>query len=174
MGTWRTASMVIGPLPSDWHAGAFREHNIGGEKELDNSVVWKAQMALSSAFRAFEESNVALALADLPTEIEVARQCGENPADAAANHLFVSLDFVYLYHPIVVIDTPIWAIVRDQPKLIEWCRLYRQDAFGHSDWWFDLVEADKFEVYARSLSAHYKKEFRRVGAVLNDNHHGKS
>jgi hypothetical protein len=165
-GFMRVKSMVVGPPPSPIHAGAYREHNFGSEKDLEASVVWRAHLTLSSAVRSFEIANLELGLEDLPAEIEMAPKFGRDVVREAIDHLLIPLSRVDIYHPIVVLEAPLWTMENEQPKQVEWCRFHRLTAWGHSDWWFDLVSADSFATYARRLTDHYASAFRRVKARL--------
>jgi hypothetical protein len=166
-GGMRVRPMLVGPLPAPVHAGAYREHNMGSEKDLDASVVWRAHLTLSSAMRSFEIERLELGLGDLPMAIKEARQTGQSLITATTNHFLVPLSFLALCHPIVVLEAPLWTIENDRPKQIEWCRFHRRSAWGRSDWWFDLVSADNFVEYARKLTDYYARAFRRIRAVLS-------
>jgi len=160
-------SLVIAPLPAPFHTCGYRETNFGSEKELDNSVVWKAHLTLSSTLRSMRDGNIDIALADLPLFVEGARRHKLDVVQEAADHLFIGLSFIYINHPVIVIDAPIWAINSDKPQRIDWCRFHRQSAYGHSDWWFDLVNSEAFPSYANDITCHYAKAFRQARATLD-------
>lgn len=160
-------SLVIDPLPAPFHTCGYRETNLGSEKELDNSVVWKAHLTLSSTLRSMRDGNIDIALADLPLFVEGARRHKLDVVQEAVDHLLIGLSIIYLYHPVIVVDAPIWAINNDLPQRIGWCRFHRQSAYGHSDWWFDLVNSEAFPSYANDTTLHYAKAFRHARAALD-------
>jgi len=163
-GRLRTRLLAVEPPPAPYHAAAFREHNIGSEKELDASVLWKAQMTLTSALTALKAADLRLLFEDLPGEIQAARLMKDDIVQAAFEYLHLGIDFAYLYHPVLVIEAPLWIMQGKRPAEIPWCRLHRQSAYGHSRWWFDVVSSKAFEQYAALVTAHYSKHLRRVGA----------
>jgi hypothetical protein len=163
-GFGRPRKMFVDPMSSPYHGGAFREHNIGSEKDLENSVVWKAQKSLFSALRSFEAEIIENCLADLSGMIECAREMREDIVRAVIGDLDFELNYVQLYHPVVVLKSQLWTIEKERPKQIEWCRFHRLNDYGLSNWWFDLVTADSFASYARKVTEHYAKAYHKVGA----------
>ncbi len=129
--------MVVGPLSTPFHASAHREHNIGSEKYLAASVVWKAHLSLLSAIRSFEMDNFEFNLTDLPGHIEWARRGREDVVRMVIDYLLVPLSFVYSYHPLVVLAAPlriIRIIGKERSTRIEWWCIHRQINYGHSGW----------------------------------------
>jgi hypothetical protein len=68
-------------------SSAFRETNIGTDKDLDNSVLWRAVQTLESCKNAMKERGMDDALEDLSDEIDLARHLKQKPADIARQWL---------------------------------------------------------------------------------------
>ena len=65
-----------------------------------------------------------------------------------------SLKEVYIFHPIVVIDSMLWKAESSELEQLKWCRL-RFAISGGSDWWSDVVQEDHFASYAAEVTEHY-------------------
>lgn len=151
--------------PAKVYASAFRETNIGGEKDLDSSVLWKAMQSLSSAVANLKEQYLNFCLDGwLISEIEMAPALKLDQTAAAVEILDLLVRFTKLYHPIVVIDAPLWMVKNGNVQNIEWCRFEQLDTKGESEWWFDVVHSLHFEAFAQELTRHYEKKFKKARA----------
>lgn len=154
--------LTVRPHPAKVYVSAFRETNIGGEKDLESSVLWKAAQSLSSTIVGLKEQYLRFSLDGwLIPEIEMAPILKLNPVDAAIEILDMLVRFTHLYHPIVVIDALLWSVEKGNLKNIEWCRFEQLDTNGSSEWWFDVVHSTHFEKYAQELTQHYQKAFKK-------------
>lgn len=157
--------LSVAAQPAKVHASAFRETNIGGEKDLDSSVLWKAMQSLSSAAANLKERYLRFCLHDwLMSEIEMAPTLKIDPVTAAVEILDVLVRTTELYHPIVVIDAPLWIVEHGKLESIKWCRFEQLNTRGESERWFDVVHFPHFEAFAEDLTKHYEREFKKQRA----------
>jgi hypothetical protein len=165
-------SLGVMPRPAKVYASAFRETNIGGEKDLDSAVLWKASQSLSSAVAGLKEQYLTYCLDGwLIPEIEMAPALKRDPTAAAIETLDMLVRSSRLYHPVVVIDAPLWVAEGGDIQSIGWCRFEQLNTSGNSEWWFDVVHSSHFEQYARELTEYYQKELRkrRTQLIIPDN-----
>lgn len=66
--------LLIEPSEAKCFSGSFRETNIGSEKELENSVLWKACQSLWSSIESFKDYRFQTYLSDLEGDALLARQ----------------------------------------------------------------------------------------------------
>lgn len=158
--------LLIKPPPPKLYCSAFRETNIGNVKDLDGSVLWRASQSLQSAVSALKEQQIEFHLEELAFDIEMASIIKLDPVQQALERLNISVRFVELFHPVVVIDAPLWLAEEGAVKDISWCRFEQQATRGISDWWFDVVHSSYFDQYSKELTEYYQKQFKRVRARL--------
>lgn len=138
---------------------SFRETNIKDEKDIENSVLWRAFQSLSSAQEAFKQ--------DVSEAYEKAiLNFGEYKVNNKLYKLELSLDDTLGYlassidiiQKIVVIDSPLWK--RTNNNIIEpikYFRLLRQKiGMGYMDF-VDVVNRKYFSEYMEVVSSHYLK-----------------
>lgn len=164
-GSGFVSRLLIGPPEAKFYCSAFRETNIGGEKDLDSSVLWRVSQSLSSAVASLKSAHEEGFLEGLMFEIEMARAAKRDPVSAALDHFYVFVQMLALYHPIVVIDAPLWIADLGKLESIEWCRFEQLGAYGWPDWWLDIVHAPYFSQYADEITEYYLRQFKRAGAA---------
>jgi hypothetical protein len=147
--------------PANLSVTAFRETNTDKEKELDNSVFWRAVSGLRSATTAMEQWR-----RGWHAEIFEVDQQDEDLQFLTPKSTFFdrkcdqSLGFVDILHPIVVIDSQLWMLRRSRLQQVPWCRFVQVSPIGSSEWWCDVVHSEEFESYARIISDYYSSFFR--------------
>jgi hypothetical protein len=162
---WPRHSMLPGrlcipPPPSPVYSSSFRETNIGNDRDIDSSVMWKASKSLEAAMsslvnelREFDE--------DLFIQFDMAIQDDRDPVEVILEHFNIYLSFVWIYHPIIVIDSQLWVTTGDDLERIQWCRFVEHNTFGHHGWWFDVVNSSYFSEFANYLTNYYCNEYRK-------------
>lgn len=158
--------MAVDPLPTQFLVSAFRETNIGNEKELENSVLWRASQALLSAVVSLKERHLENCLEDLSLIVSLAIKFRRDPTEEALEQLRFYIRTVDIYHPVVVIDAPLWLIQNEKIKSIEWCRFVQVDPYGLSEWWVDVVNTLYFEKFAKEISSYYNRKFRKIKSKI--------
>lgn len=161
--TMRTSTLRIDPPAASENYSAFRETNGTAEKELDNSVLWRAVLALRSAIQAAQIDIIDGFIGDLATDLEAARRSKsavENGLSSVESHACR----LNLYVPIVVIQSRIWSASDELPKEMKWARLVQYNTFGSPDGWIDVVQSRHFEHYVDAITKHFKSAFKRSRA----------
>jgi hypothetical protein len=148
---------------------SFKETSIGNEKELENSVLWRAVMTLRSAVESLRRERLADRIDDFNLGIEMDQIDQVDPMIGAREQLLRLVFFHELYHPVVVIESSLWLVTAKGLKSVPWCRLELRDASQHADWWVDVVNAATAQEYFRLLSKHYSAQFRSQKARKGDN-----
>lgn len=166
----RLADLSVRP-PSETAFTSFRETNIGKEKELDQSVFWRASRSLRSACQSIREGMQKSSLAEIA---ESGRKQGEAlPAkkkiDFVTFFAKMHLDRIHILHPIVVTDAKLWVARASKPVQAKWLRFAPHDFAGSPEWWCDVVDSSHFPEYTKRLSNHYARELVDAGAVRDRN-----
>lgn len=162
--TMQTSELRLKPPQEKECFSAFRETNGKKEKDLDNSVLWRAALALqSSVTSSKEETNKSLVI-DLKTDLEVARRDNE---DFTSNTSTIeshacSIDF---YLPIVVSQSRIWSSEAHEPRELKWARINQLDVYGDADNWFELVNILYLEEYLELRTKYFENEFENRETV---------
>lgn len=143
---------------------SFKETNVGTEKDLDNSVLWRAVLAVDSALHAAIEDEIGGRLEDIRGRIAIDELYGYPPLPHVMEDLKPVLTFRECYHPIVVIEAGLWQLEGDVLAKIDWCRFEQRDESHMVARWVDVVQRAHFARYARTITAHYNRVFTRVGA----------
>lgn len=164
-GSVRIRGLIINPSKSDFNAGSFRETNIGSEKELENSVLWKASQSLWSSIESFKHDKFENFLADFDTDVLLARQ--EDSDSWYTESMKMHSSSASLYHPVIVTGAKLWSINGSSDKLesIGSTRLYIRDNHGHVIRWFDIVNMDFFDTWIKDATKQYTESFIKEGAV---------
>jgi hypothetical protein len=146
---------VVDPPGASLFATAFRETNIGSEKELDASVLWKAVQGLNSVIdskRALSESHF---LIDLGVVIDVALLDGLDLASTVEREFARRLRSVTLFHPAVVVDARLWVSRGCELEETECVRFVMQNPEKWPPRWFDVVTRASFARWLDQLTTHY-------------------
>ncbi len=160
----RVASYRVSPAPALFSCSTFRETDTSKEKDLDNSVLWRAGQSVLSAVRSLENGYISRHLKNLSWAMEHAVSENRHPSPAAVEVLEQSVKHVSLFHPVVVIDARLWAIEQSSVKEVPYFRFLQHDAEGTISWWFDVVNRDGFPEYTSKLTDHYHRWLVKVGA----------
>lgn len=164
-GMMRTSVLRIKPPPVEQCFSAFRETNGKSEKDLDNSVLWRAVMALRSAVASSKVERMDGLAGDLGVDFEVSRR-RKLPFQSAMHTIDSHARSINLYLPIVVIQSRIWSAQSMDPEELKWVRLIQ---FGTSSKdiaqdWVDVVNFNHLEEYLRTQSEYFELAFRKARA----------
>lgn len=147
---------------------SFRETNIGGEKELSNSVIWKTSQELLSANEYIRNRQINNFYADIEYSLTKENKVKDNdnkmiPYSAMQRYLD-QLDLIY---PIVVVNCPIWELFHDgKMQSKPYARLMQTDLYGVSTFWIDIVNKSHFSHYMEALTNHIEKYSKSLNARL--------
>lgn len=142
--------------PAPFYASAYRETNVGNEKELENSVLWRAGQALNSVVRSYKTHIFGHEMGDMTAFTAEAIKAGDSPMDEALKWITGFLRDYYMFHPILVIDSPMWAVKGKEFEPLQWCRFIQTELGGTYEWWFDVVHSASLETYMSELAQHYR------------------
>lgn len=160
----RMWSMMVRPQPVAAFT-SFRETNLGGEKDLDNSVFWRASQNLRSAHMSIAKE---IRCGHLETLIGAAEYeaRSKNWLDSMLWWASQQVCIVDIIHPIVVTDAMIWATTPEGVKKRDYARFGTHTYTGLMDWWCDLVNSDHIEEYVNKLTSYYRKRLRSARAKM--------
>ena len=159
----RTSTLRIEPPPVEHCFSAFRETNGKSEKDLDNSVLWRAVLALRSAVASSKAERIDGLACDFNVDLEVARR-QKLPFKSALGTIDIHARSIYLYLPIVIIQSRIWSAHSTNPEELRWARLIQNGTFGDTQDWVDVVNFSYLEEYLRTQSNHFEYAFRKARA----------
>jgi hypothetical protein len=161
----RTFSLMLRPQDEVVFT-SFRETNIGSEKDLDNSVFWRASQSLYSAAKSITESIYEYHLDGInftPIErnyIGDEKKCIEEIFSRMCFHV----QMIDIIHPIVVTDAMLWAVNEPAPQEISWCRFSLHEYNSSVVWWCDLVNSNHLIAYLNKLTKHYTLALKKSKA----------
>ncbi|MBB4126299.1 hypothetical protein GGR77_001589 [Xanthomonas translucens] len=161
--TMRTSALRLRPPPIESNFSSFRETNGKIEKDLDNSVLWRATSVLRSAIRSAQTDLVDGLESDLSIGLESARR-RKIPYKSAMHSIESHACRINFYVPIVVTQSRIWSAISEEPTEVRWFRLVQYNAFGGTDDWVDVVNDQHLDGYLNSHSHYFDKAFRKVRA----------
>lgn len=135
----------------------FKETNIGSEKDLDNSVIWRASQSLKSATTSFTNMHNEMQRHEFLTTFRAISK-NEYPKNHSRltkyfNEMVNLLDF---YHPFIVTDAKLWISNGKGLKETGVLRLYEREIMDEISWWFDVVSYRNIEKYITGLCTHYE------------------
>lgn len=158
----RLRGMLVEP-PNVEAFTAFRETNIGTEKDLDNSVLWRAISALDSCTESLLTERMNGFFHDLESSIEEHERHGVDKIRALQFSFEDESRFAWLFHPVIVTDARLWAMRSngDLPVELRAARYVRSDGIHGINKWFDVVQRDHFEAYFTAATQHYNRSFSK-------------
>lgn len=159
----RTSILRLKPPPIKHCFSAFRETNGKSDKDLDNSVLWRAASALRSAVASSKAERMEGLAGDLGTDLEVARRL-RLPFQSAMGTIDIHVRTINLFLPIVVIQSRIWSTLGNDPEELKWVRLIQFGTFGDTQDWVDVVNYNHVEEYLRTQSEYFENSFKKVRA----------
>lgn len=150
--------LLIYPSKAKCNSGSFRETNIGSEKELENSVLWKACQSLWSSIESFKDQKFKNYLHDLEVDALVARQTGHDESwfELSIEHHSSNAS---LFHPVIVTEAQLWKLNSSGEEIeqIDSTRLFFRNHYGGTIRWFDVVNINAFDSWIADISTQYKK-----------------
>lgn len=164
----RVRRMMIDPPAPPFTSSAFRETNIGSDKELDNSALWRAIQSLLGCVESARRRFLDRAFKAVGFLVDLAHHIKSN-AEKVITDSFndrsceLSPGNLDLYHPVVFIEARLWSSLRTQVSEIEWCRFH---LLG-TEWpeiWCDVVNLKAAHKYLSHITQFYSAAIRRLPA----------
>jgi hypothetical protein len=154
-GTMTVHKLVVDPPKAPVFATAFRETNIGAEKDLDSSVLWKAIQGLNSVVESSRERSKAHLLSHIKGQIDLALLDGHDLASVIERELANAVRRVTMFHPTVVLDARLWVSRGRELEEIDHARFSVQEPEKWPARWLDVVTRKSFSQWIDQLTTHY-------------------
>lgn len=161
--TARIYRMLVRPFPLASFT-AWRETNLGKDKDLDSSVFWRAVQALDSCVQSLQQDWLDTFLSDLSGAATLVELYNWDKQFAIESNLKRRSGMGAIYHPIVVTDAQLWLADEGRLREVPYARYVRSGTrFGASKW-FDVVSRSSIESYVAGLTQHFDASFKQVRA----------
>jgi len=133
-----------------------------GEKE--RRVVWDAFQKLQSAITGFANDRFANTKHDILGAAETGMFEHEDPLDWAISSYRRDAAMIELFHPVIVVESPMFRIVRGRLDKAPYVRLVQRAAYGEAEFWADIVERSALPAFVRALDEGYNAAMKAAGA----------
>lgn len=115
------------PLRTSQVGTTFRETNVGAEKDLDSSVLWRAILTLRSATEALRRRQTQTRTERLVRSALDERKATQPILDELQAMLASLMPHREYYHRIVVIESTLWTLSAGNLLRVPWCRFEQRD-----------------------------------------------
>jgi hypothetical protein len=116
-----TAPFLVDPMPAPFEPSAYRETNTQGERELENSVLWKAVRSVGSAMKSFQDAFWGTCVSDFNSAVQYATLKGHRISEELETAFERRVDTVVLFHPVVFIESHLWKMSGQDVEPVQWC-----------------------------------------------------
>ncbi len=157
----RIYRMLFAPLPTTVFA-AWRETNLGTEKDLDNSVFWRAVQSLDSCIQSMQAGWLDTFLSDLSSTASSIQHYGYHKKDAIDSNLRRRSGIACLYHPVIVTDAKLWSAGDRELTEVPFARYVRNGVAFDTNKWFDVVSREYIDRYVNDLSEYFARAFKQA------------
>jgi len=138
-------------------ASAIRE----AERDEDESQIRKAMLQLHSAVQGTVATIRDESLSQLHDDLRQREDVDR--LDYALDQIQSAATSVYLFHPIVVVDTKLVTVDHEgELAIVEWARVERARMASYDRRWLDVVSSEHFEKYATQLTKWYSRSLGRM------------
>jgi hypothetical protein len=138
-------------------ASAIRE----AERDEDESQIRKAMLQLHSAVQGTVATIRDESLGQLHDDLRQREDVDR--LDYALDQIQSAATSVYLFHPIVVVDTKLVTVDHEgELAIVEWGRIERARIASFERRWLDVVSSEHFEKYAAQLTTWYSRTLGRI------------
>jgi hypothetical protein len=158
----RVFDLFLRPYPEIFCATAFREINIGTEKDIENSVVWRAVQGVYSAAKSLKIKDFDSFLSSISIEAMLAEANEYDRINALSSAINRETLNVSLFHPIVVTNAELWINEKEGLKKVDWCRLYQHNSRGEVGRWCDVVNSSNIDSYFKKVTDYYNSEAKSI------------
>jgi hypothetical protein len=167
-GSLLVSGLLLHPPAAVFRSSSFRETNIGGEKEAGkDSVLWKAMQSVFAAVESSKRQKLDRVFNVVADSVSFARRINRTLSEVVETEFFsmgVS-ERIYLYHPIVFVESHLWSRVAGSLQPLQWCRLYRLGSTG-DELWCDVVSLSAASSYLTELTDCYATQVQELGASV--------
>jgi hypothetical protein len=167
-GSLLASGSLLHPPQASFRSSSFRETNIGGEKEPGkDSVLWKAMQSVFGAVESSKRQKLDRVFNVVADSVSFARRINRTVSEVVETEFFGMgvAGRLYLYHPIVFVESHLWSRVAGSLQPQQWCRFYRIGSTG-DELWCDVVSVSAAASYLKELSDCYATQVRELGASV--------
>lgn len=140
-------------------ANYFREMAGPDAKDLDNSVLWKAQRGLESAIIHFKKDDSDFAETTIVADMH---QQNIRPEEMWS-HIKAEFREIIIYIPIIVTSALLLTIKDQDLEPQPFVRFCRTKRFNSADFYFDVVSTESFKAYVANLNSFLTKNYEALG-----------
>lgn len=140
---------------------AFRETNIGQEKDLDASVVWRAMQSVWAATEAARQRDKDVWVESLVSAAKSARLFHEDPLPILFRNFDFSARTIAAFHPAVVCGANLWLLRNSELRPVPFVR-FIEVAGSQPPRWCDVISKQAFPEWLTELTGHYAKASDRT------------
>lgn len=163
-GMMAVRDLTLNPPPAPFAASAFRETNVGGQKDLNASVFWKAAQTLSTFVDHASTHSMQGSFEFVEFVSDYARLRNLDVVEAVLDELAREVQRIRLFHPVIVVDASLWALKNGDLEELSWCRFHRLNKDGLMSTWYDVVQSKVLSDYLGLVTEHYDKGMGEVNA----------
>lgn len=158
-------SVWISPPPVPYITTAYRETSGVKEKEIDNSVLWRAFQSVYSAIEALQHEYLSYVSGYIAQAFDDALSKKRDLWNALSLALACAIGMQTTYHPVIVTRAKLWALEEEDLVEIPLFRFLQVNSLGLPFRWVDVVRADTFPQYSARVTHHYQE---RLAALPPD------
>jgi hypothetical protein len=153
---------VVYPLLVNAPRAPIRASAIGeAQRDEEESLIRKAMLQLFSALQGTVATIRDESLSQLHDDLQ--QRESVDHLDYALEQIQSAATSVYLFHPIVVVDTKLVTVDHEgELAIVEWGRIERARIASYERRWVDVVSSEHFEKYATQLTAWYSRTLGRL------------
>ncbi|HEX3580769.1 MAG TPA: hypothetical protein VH087_03335 [Thermoanaerobaculia bacterium] len=154
---------VVYPLLVNAPRAPIRASAIGEAEhdEEEKSLIRKAMLQLFSALQGTVATIRQESLTQLHDDLQQREKVDH--LDYALEQIQSAATSVYLFHPIVVVDTKLVTVDHDgELAVVEWARVERARMASNDRRWLDVVSSEHFQEYAAQLTKWYSRSLGRI------------
>lgn len=153
---------VVYPLLVNAPRAPIRASAIGeAERDEEESLIRKAMLQLFSALQGTVATIRDESLSQLQDDLQQRKEVDR--LDYALEQIQSAATSVYLFHPIVVVDTKLVTVDHEgELAIVEWARIERARMASYDRRWLDVVSSEHFEKYATQLTNWYSRSLGRI------------
>jgi hypothetical protein len=158
----RVFDLLVNPYPEIFCATSFRETNIGTEKDIENSVIWRAMQVVYSVAKSLKTKDFNSFISSLSIEAMLAEANEYDRINSLYSTIDAGTSNVSLFHPIVITNAELWINEEKGLERVDWCRLYQHNSRGEVERWCDIVNSSGIDGYFRGVTDHYNSEAESI------------
>jgi hypothetical protein len=159
-------SIWISPPRVPYVTTAYRETSGLKQKEIDNSVLWRAFQSVYSAIEALQAGFLLFASGYVGQVFDDALAEKRDVWNAISLALACAVGMQATYHPVIVTHAKLWALDEESLVEIPQFRFLQVNSMGIPFRWVDVVRADTFAQYSAEVTHHYQERLAALPSQI--------